>query len=231
MGRLTAFRDYVASKVADLSISRRWYSNGDKRFQRREYRSYEQYLSHQRSKLSRIDLRDYDRHYREVLRERLESSGAIKPGMSALCLAARIGTEVKALIDLGCFAVGIDLNPGPGNRFVLHGDFHNLQFATSTADIVFTNSLDHVFDLDKVLEETTRVLAPDGILIVEAVRGSREGAQPMFYESYAWSTIDSLIEQIERGGFQLASRQAFETPWHGEHLHFHRNASSSARFQ
>ena len=48
---------------------------------------------------------------------------------TVLCLAARIGTEVKAFLDLGCFAIGIDLNPGTDNRYVVHGDFHDLQFA------------------------------------------------------------------------------------------------------
>ena len=37
--------------------------------------------------------------------------------------------EVRAFLDHGAFAVGIDLNPGRDNRYVMVGDFHQLQFA------------------------------------------------------------------------------------------------------
>ena len=47
-----------------------WISNeGDLR--RRKYNSYEEYVSHQRAKLSKIDLSQYHIQFRESLRERL----------------------------------------------------------------------------------------------------------------------------------------------------------------
>ena len=48
-----------------------------------------------------------------------------------LCLGARLGTEVRALHNLGYFAIGIDLNPGVDNPYVLMGDFHKLVFPTA----------------------------------------------------------------------------------------------------
>lgn len=59
----------------------------------------------------KIDIDNYDKTYRKHLRDRLQSHINVK-GTSVLCLAARVGTEVKAFLDLGCFAMGIDLNPG-----------------------------------------------------------------------------------------------------------------------
>ena len=75
----------------------------------------------------------------------------MKKAASVLCLGARQGTEVKAFLDLGCFAVRIDLEPGAENQFVVQGDFHDLKFPTESVDIVFTNSLDHAFDPKKMI--------------------------------------------------------------------------------
>src|SRR5262249_33435190 len=84
-------------------------------FKQREYSSYEEYVRHQQSKLGYLDLTEYDRKYRRVLGDRLQALDWLKPGTSVLCLGARQGTEVRAFHDRGCFAIGVDLNPGPDN--------------------------------------------------------------------------------------------------------------------
>lgn len=194
----------------------------DDGFDVRDYRSYEHYVAQQRSKLDHaLDagwIREYDVSYRRILAERLADADFVAPGASVLCLAARLGTEVKAFLDRGCFAVGIDLEPGDGNRFVVHGDFHELQFADDSVDVVFTNSLDHVLELERVLAEVRRVLAPGGHLILEAVHGRGQGVEPGRYESFFWKSVDDLIERVAAAGFVLESRRGFEEPWAGEHL-------------
>ena len=113
----------------------------------RAYDSYGQYLQHQGSKLKYCEAGGLRRQLSpSLLGERLRSVPELKAGMSVLCLGARLGTEVKAFHDAGCFAVGLDLNPGPENKLVLHGDFHEVQFPAGSVDVVFTNSFDHVFD-------------------------------------------------------------------------------------
>jgi hypothetical protein len=77
----------------------------------------------------------------EVMAPRIE---ALKPlintgGRTVLCLAAR--NESEAWTDADFLAIGIDLNPGENNRFVVVGDFHALQFRDGVFDVVFTNSL------------------------------------------------------------------------------------------
>lgn len=189
-------------------------------FERRRFRSYDQYVSRQRGKLKRLNLSRYDLKYRAVLRHRLEKAGGLARGTSVLCLAARIGTEVKAFLDLGCFAVGIDLNPGPENRYVLHGDFHHLQFADGSVDVVFTNSLDHVYDVERLLGEISRVLKPGGLLIVEASLGRDEGRAPGHYESLWWRQVDDVRALFEAAGFSGEQRRPFIAPWKGEQLWF-----------
>jgi SAM-dependent methyltransferase len=189
-------------------------------FQRRAFASYAHYEARQKAKLKKLDLSRYDVKYRAVLRHRLEKVGALRPGQSVLCLAARIGTEVKAFVDLGCFAVGIDLNPGRENRHVLHGDFHALQFADRSVDVVFTNSLDHVFEIDRFLAEVRRVLKPGGTLIVEASHGSSEGKAPGHYESFWWQTVDDVRRLFEEAGFHLQHQRPFIAPWRGQQFWF-----------
>jgi SAM-dependent methyltransferase len=190
----------------------------DKDFAKRSYQSYDEYLAHQKSKLNIIDLEKYDVRFREALRDRLSKTDVTWRGKTVLCLAARIGSEVKAFIDVGCFAIGIDLNPGEQNHYVVHGDFHSLQYAPESIDFVFTNSLDHAFDIKRIAAEVRRVLKPDGKLIIEAVDGEGEGVSPGFFESFYWQSTNDLIRLFEREGFRLAASEAFDFPWKGRQI-------------
>jgi SAM-dependent methyltransferase len=188
---------------------------------RRSYENYDQYLEHQRLKFDALRtkwLESHDRRFYTALRERLAPLSVQLKGRSVLCLAARQGTEVRAFIDQGAFAIGIDLNPGKNNPYVLSGDFHNLQFAPSSIDVVYTNSIDHAFDLERMLAEIKRVLAADGVLLIEAGPGAEENTGRGFYESLAWASTEQLIQELETRGFQLEQRVSFEQPWKGEQL-------------
>jgi hypothetical protein len=191
---------------------------GQPEFKRREYSSYDEYVRHQQSKLKFLDLTDYDVNYRRQLAERLRSLALPRPAATVLCLGARLGTEVKAFRDLGCFAVGLDLNPGPANQFVLPGDFHDVQFPTGSVDVIFTNSFDHAFDPAKLLGEITRLLRPDGLLIIEAIQGEAQDIAPDHYASFWWRTIDDLVAMLGRHGFQAVRRIPFREPWPGEQI-------------
>jgi len=191
---------------------------------KREYANYEDYVRHQQAKFSfksicPVDLVDYDARYSEILYERLKSSNLIHRG-SVLCLGARQGTEVKSFLKCGCFAVGIDLNPGENNLLVLPGDFHKTQFSDNSIDMVFSNSIDHVFDFDKLLMEIVRILNIGGLFIVEIGKGKNEDGSVSFYESLSWTTIDELIALIIKKGFKVALRRQIDFPFPGESIFF-----------
>jgi len=187
-------------------------------FQKRQYRSYDDYLEHQAAKLETHNFGDYDEEFRNALRERLVALDIDWPGRNVLCLGARIGTEVKAFLDLGATAIGIDLNPGPDNPYVVRGDFHNLEFAPGSMDVVYTNSLDHAFDIDRIAAEVWKVLKPDGQFIVEASHGRDQGIKPGFFESFFWKNVDELIRLFEKGGFSVSRRTPIKRPWPGEQI-------------
>ncbi|MGD1913456.1 MAG: class I SAM-dependent methyltransferase [Rivularia sp. (in: cyanobacteria)] len=205
----------------DTATSSEW-SSGEASFIHRIYQDYEAYKEHQRSKLGKINLVNYDIKYRESLANRLNALSIFKGGENILCLGARIGTECKAFIDIGCFPIGIDLNPGEKNSYVVHGDFHDLQFADASVDYVFTNSLDHVFNFEKVMAEILRVLQPNGVFIAEIVAGTKDehGREPGLYESCWWETLEDVINRIINSGFLLERRERFSYPWGGDQLIF-----------
>ena len=204
--------DARARKMADKADRRRdqfeneavW--NHDDDVIKRKYESYDEYVRHQASKLDQVVHRleeTEDDDYAEF-RRRFEGCEPLKAARSVLCLGARIGTEVRALRDLGHFAVGIDLNPGPDNAYVLVGDFHDLAYADGSVDAVYTNALDHGFDIDKLVAEVRRVLRPGGLFLVDLLLGYEEGFLPGKFEATHWRDHKDFVETIRQSGeFEL----------------------------
>lgn len=210
-----------------MSDGTTWEGSGA--FRARRYRSYEAYLQHQAAKLRTLKLDKYNTLFKPALLERiddLEPLRSLPRGSTVLCLGARNGVECEAFIEKGFFAVGVDLNPGEGNRFVVNGDFHELQYADATVDVVFTNALDHAFDLDRIVDEIRRVLRPGGLFIAEIVRGSKDegGREPGEYESVWWDQSRVVADAIQKHGLALRGRQGFEFPWVGDQFLFAKTA-------
>jgi SAM-dependent methyltransferase len=181
-----------------------WQKSGA--FARRRYAGYDEYRSHQASKLVRVvdRLRETDDAQFEEFRQRFSSCRALAARGNVLCLGARLGAEVRALQSIGHFAVGVDLEPGPGNPYVLHGDFHALVFPNASVDAVYTNALDHVYDLARVVAEVRRVLRPEGCFIADIEEGSRTGRAPGAFKALFWEDADALIERVaEIGDFAV----------------------------
>lgn len=161
------------------------------------YDNYESYIEHQASKLDKKPAvcTKFDKLIEAEMDEFLDKY-KIENKSSVLCLAARLGGEVRAFIKHGFFAVGIDLNPGQNNRFVLSGDFHDIQFPDHSVDIIFTNSMDHSLYIDKLLSEINRVLKPDGLLITKIPLGFKENNNHGFstYEVSQWKRVSDVLE-------------------------------------
>ncbi len=192
------------------------------RFHSRTYSTYKEYEEHQASKLGKLKLDEYNERLRRELASRVTLIPEITRGATVLCLGARLGPECQSFIDSGAVAIGIDLNPGPANRFVVTGDFHDVQYGDRSFDAVYTNALDHAFDLERVIAEAKRVLKPLGVFIAEIVRGSKDegGREPGDFESIWWEHVDDLIARIERAGFAVRSRERFDWPWGGDQVVF-----------
>lgn len=159
------------------------------------YNNYEEYLKHQAEKLelNYETIEKSDQEYEGVLTKRYFDLLGDISGKTVLCLGARLGGEVRAFRKNGALSIGIDINPGNKNEFVLYGDFHKLVFPDNSFDIVFTNVLDHVYDLDIFISEVKRVMKDNGQFINELAKAKpRRGS----YEVIDTTNIDLIIKHF-----------------------------------
>lgn len=182
---------------------------------------YRAYLEHQASKLAvlggREGLREYDARLCAALQARMPR---LPKRARVLCLGARTGGEVRAFRMCGCFAVGLDLEPGPGNPFVCYGDFHALAYLDACADVVYSNALDHALEPARFMAEAARVLAPRGLLILEITRGTAHGWAPGAYEVYAYRDAREVVGLAKAASFRLVDSREIDVPWPGRQITF-----------
>ena len=135
---------------------------------REDYKDYEDYLFRQlrsRNNPEKIAKKISKRKRRiKWFNERFSVlDGYVIKGSKALCLGARLGEEVEVLRDRGFAAVGIDLVGYP--PLVIAGDFHKIPFKDNSFDFIYSNSVDHVFDIEKFSSEVNRVLKKGGYVL------------------------------------------------------------------
>ena len=95
--------------------------------------------------------------------ERIFNNNKEYIGDKCLCIGARTGQEVQALINIGKDAIGIDLVPC--EPLVIEGDFHDLPYEDNSFDFIFSNVFDHALYPDKFCSEALRVLKPEGYIL------------------------------------------------------------------
>ena len=124
-------------------------------------------------------------------------------GKSVLCVGARRGGEVRAFQDLGALAIGIDFNPGERNKHVLYGSASELQFASNVFDVIYSNILDHIKDLNSFYDEIRRVTRHDALLLLDLDQNVPD----------KWSVrdlrnkVDELSLQIQKKGWIVLSKK------------------------
>jgi SAM-dependent methyltransferase len=172
----------------------------------REFESYDVYKYKQggkaRGKRDEL-LASLPKNIESFARTFTRAAKHLTPG-SVLCLGARTGAESIGAGNAGfAGSVGIDLHPvGPT---VLQGDWHNLEFADASFENVYSNSLDHCLDLEKLAGEVRRVLKPNGRFYVMAT--NREGNTLEAWlakggnEALFWATSADLSAAICALGF------------------------------
>ena len=157
----TAFARVRAARAAKAVLQPRvprpeWEGSGTGEVRRRLYESYDHYLGHQATKYA-VMLEKRGGHerrtivvYRIKFWLRFRRVIPLLPKDSKIiCAGARDGTEVEVWHDLGYKnAVGFDINPGPNNPLVSKADFNHLPLADETADAIYSNCVDHAFELD-----------------------------------------------------------------------------------
>jgi SAM-dependent methyltransferase len=102
-----------------------------------------------------------------VLAARAAAAAPPAPGRAVLCVGCRNGVELDEFARRGYDdVVGIDLFSQRPDILVM--DMHDLSFPDERFDVVYaSHSLEHAYDLDRVLREIARVARPGAVLAVE----------------------------------------------------------------
>jgi len=164
----------------------------------RDYDTYEEYVTHQKQKLDEMLKNQGGFTKRTIVSYRLKFYRRfsvlpkyLSKSAHILCAGARQGTEVEVLNDLGFNnAVGVDLNPGPDNKLVQQGDFMNLSYADSSLDMIYSNCIDHAFDLDSFFKEHSRVIKPDGYVLYDIALLDEGGGA---FEAVEWKSSETIL--------------------------------------
>lgn len=170
-----------------------------KRLSQRRYATYDDYLRHQKSKLDReaAFIRETSEKRYASMQKQFAAVAIFLPASgAALCLGARLGEEVRVLREMGLLAIGVDLNPGPENPYCMYGDFHNLAFRENSFDLVFSNVLDHVHDMDRFMAEVVRIARPDAHVYFYITGGYAESGALDPYGATFWPDNESLVQAL-----------------------------------
>lgn len=183
----------VLHKVAE----NKWEVDAERGLKFRVYNSADDYRTHQRLKFDMMAAKGSPftkaviLSYRwKFFRRFINLVGRLPQNSKIYCLGARQGTEVEVLRDLGFRnALGLDLNPGPGNPLVLPADFMRLPLADGSCDLIYTNCVDHVPHLSEFLVEQCRALRRDGFLLLDITLQADAGA----FEAAAWERAEQIL--------------------------------------
>jgi SAM-dependent methyltransferase len=134
------------------------------------YNSYDDYLEHQATKAKtpkwiaklqedRKKRLDWFKKQFSLIMDRIPIAGLRK----VLCLGARFGEEVISLKKLGISAVGIDIEACLPH--VVVGDMNNLK-GYRNLDMIYTNAMDHCWDIDSFIKGIKTALKPGGYFVM-----------------------------------------------------------------
>lgn len=124
-------------------------------------------------------------------------------GKTALCIGARQGGEVRAIQNLGALAIGVDFNPGEKNKHVLYGSATDLQFSSGVFDIIYSNILDHIDDIDTFFSEVFRVAKNGSFLLLDLDQNKPD----------KWSVrdlrgqVELITSKVQNMGWTLLTRK------------------------
>jgi SAM-dependent methyltransferase len=140
------------------------------------------------------------------------------PG-AILCLGARTGCEIIGARNAGFKgSQGIDLHPI--GDIAIRGDWHDIPFPDKSFENVFTNSIDHCFDVTKLANEIYRVLKPKGRLYLmlsgKQMLKTKDDRQLYMSQSQNflfWEDGFDLVAKFEQHGFKFRSHHVRRKNW------------------
>ena len=159
-----------------------------------KYTSYSEYCKHQKSKaLLENVLEDHKLKWNDRVDYFINEFKDLNlPNKSnVLCIASRYGEEVEALKKLNHNAIGIDLIEF--KPYTIKMDMHKLEFEDGSFDVVYTNAIDHSYDIKKCIKEMIRVLKEEGTIIIKIELNNNNT-----YETYVFNSEEDITNILKR---------------------------------
>ena len=105
---------------------------------------------------------------------------------------------VRILRNLDYDAIGIDIYVTKNNKYVHYGEFEKIPYENKTFDAIYTNSVDHIYNIEKTVNEFDRVLNTEGYLLINLMKGIEEGYEMTgTFESLAWKRRIDMLTKIQ----------------------------------
>jgi len=164
-----------------------------------KYNNRNEYFDHQLKKTLKQDVIDNHKEKWDIRVDRFINQFKdldLPNDSKILCVASRYGEEVKAFRMLGHNCLGIDLIDW--EPYTIKMDMHNMIFGDCKFDIVYTNAIDHSWNIKNAIRELFRVVKNNGIVIIEI-----EFNNPGEYETVVFSTIDDITNKIDNIKYDL----------------------------
>ena len=142
----------------------------------------------------------------------------LTPG-KILCLGARTGCEVIGARNAGFKdSMGIELHPI--GDIVIKGDWHNIPFPDESFENTFSNSIDHCYDIAKLVKEIHRVLKPKGRVYLMLsgkqmlkAKKNRELYMKQSQNFLFWEDGFDLVVEFEKYGFKFLKHWMYGSTW------------------
>lgn len=182
--------------------------------------SYDEYLAHQVGKKLSQDKVTYARERFAYdlprFKERFATYKAFIGG-NIICLGARLGTEVRALRDLGHEnAIGIDIGRyDETEELVIYMDMMKMDYADHTFDFSYTNSFDHAFDPQDFIKEVSRVMKPGSFSLFD-ISGSESDQRVGGDHIWIAETWEEIDRMLRAHGASVVCTKAISWPFVGK---------------
>ena len=85
-----------------------------------------------------------------------------------------------------------------------------LDEADNSLDLLYSNCIDHAFDLDQMIAEHARALKPDGYLLYDVGINMEQGGGP--FEAISWDRTEEVALRLLRS-FRTVVRLERESQW------------------
>lgn len=165
----------LKNKINKLLIFIKFFFQKKKIIYLNKHQEYNNYLKHQKNKttdpkkIKKWLEEEWDVKYKGFHEIFNRNKKYICNKKNAICLGSRTGQEVKALIDLGINAIGLDLVAFP--PYTIEGDIHNIDKLSNSIELIFTNIMDHSLFPDKFCSEMERICKSNGHIIIHLQKG------------------------------------------------------------